>query len=165
MPNPRKPTALKILHGDPKSRMTATTEPEFSPGLGPPPDWFGDDACHAWDWLRSKLEPTGVATEADQHAAMIYARTFATWMEINRTLTTEGLVITDESVRGIVTKAHPLLPSLHASAKQMMACLSQFGMTPSARASLGTNQEPPTDPLVDFMRETAPTFNPPKGSA
>jgi P27 family predicted phage terminase small subunit len=146
MGRPRKPTTLKILEGDRKDRINQD-EPPSPSGLGNPPEWFNDLERSAWGRLSERLGEMGVATRADSEAAMLYCSAYATWRKSSIIVAKEGFSVETETT----TKAHPLWTVIHEAQRTMLRVLSQFGMTPSARAGLHVEGKPEDDPLMSFL--------------
>ena len=70
MPNPRKPTRLKVLQGTDRPDRTNPNEPTYEPTSGlEAPDWLnGVEAIRVWDELIALLEGSRVMTSADRLA-------------------------------------------------------------------------------------------------
>lgn len=146
MARPRKPTALKVAHGDRKDRINGD-EPASPPGLGAAPEWFDDLARSAWSRLSAILDEMKLSARADSEAAMLYCVAYSTWRKALVIVAKEGFSVETDST----TKAHPLFPVIAESARQMHRVLSQFGMTPSARAGLHVESKAEGDELLAYF--------------
>lgn len=145
MPNPRKPTALKVLDGsarkDPQRLNPA--EPEPPRGLGEPPAHLSDRAKEVW-----KDEGPYWSTVADRGAFARYCQHEADAWEHRATCEADGYW--QRSQRGTFV--------LHPAARLMMKCFEQaqrisveFGMTPASRSRVSVPQRPQAeDPGAEF---------------
>ena len=68
MPNPPKPTKLKMLQGNPGKRPLNENEPEPEPGIPPMPEWLKPFPVAVAEWERESqiLDGMGIMTEAEQ---------------------------------------------------------------------------------------------------
>ena len=152
MGRPRTPNAVKIAEGTRKDRINRL-EPTSPPGLGPPPDWLGDDAAEKWAELDALLAPMKVATRADRELATLYCQTYRHWRAAIGEVEADGLTFTESrSEFSEITKANVLLPTVLGLQKQMADILKQFGMTPVARAALTVEPPIKEDPLLTFVK-------------
>ena len=76
-----KPTALKILEGNPGKRPQNPFEPVPVKGDIKCPDWLLPEAKKEWKRLAPALEAMGVLTMADQTAFEGYCQAYARWKE------------------------------------------------------------------------------------
>ena len=60
-----KPTALKLLEGNPGKRKLLENEPKPYPKAPPMPEYLDEKALEAWGILAPKLERIGLFTEID----------------------------------------------------------------------------------------------------
>jgi P27 family predicted phage terminase small subunit len=162
MGRPRKPNALKVLEGDRQDRINLN-EPKSPPGLGEPPEWLDDLAREGWANLNTKLAPMGVAAHSDSELAMVYCHAYSFLREASRIVADDGMTVesvTETATKGrttvkTTTKAHPLLPMIRGAHRQMVQCLIQFGMSPSARAGLKVPGQTDEDPLLAILAANA----------
>lgn len=121
---PRKPTALKVLHGDRADRMPGG-EPQPAAGDPAPPFVLTKAAREVWDRLAPDLHAKGVLTSWDVDA-------FAEFCE--------AVTILRSKRRSARRRAQPGESSPMAeyrAAMQVVTTLgSRFGLTPADRAKL-----------------------------
>lgn len=80
---PPKPTALKLLAGNPGHRELPSNEPQPVQELFPePPDWLDEEAARCWNLLVPDLVPLGLCTRIDKIALGRYCTYFAQWLRI-----------------------------------------------------------------------------------
>ena len=132
-----KPTAIKVLAGNPGRRPVNQAEPRFHvPERTPsPPAFLSDSAAEVWRDLGKLLRDAGLFTVVDRYALAMFCAVAARWMEAERKLQQAGAVITSEA-GGMYQN-----PWLHVANKawgQMRQMLSEFGLTPAERSRLKT---------------------------
>ncbi len=80
-----KPTALKVLQGNPGKRALPKGEPRPpAPSPPPAPRWLGEEARREWRRVARALHGAGLLTEADHDALALYCETFASWRRAAR---------------------------------------------------------------------------------
>ena len=98
MPGPKpKPTALKLVEGNPGKRPLPKSEPKPAPIKPRIPGYLGLDGRRHWKDLASKLERLGILTEIDQDVLGLYCDAFDRWRVAERALRREGVVIAAET--------------------------------------------------------------------
>lgn len=130
---PPKPTALKLLQGNPGRRKLNDQEPK--PPLGAePPAWIKNDPELLVEWKRQspRLEKLGLLTEIDGDALATLCA-----LEVRfRLMVREGAGAS----------------SLATVAKEKRALWSRFGMTPADRVRVKVERPKPEGKLERFIR-------------
>ena len=141
-----EPTALKIIKGARPDRIN-TREPKPTPTERHPscPAWVPAYGKREWRRLAPLLWKSGrLLTEWDREAFAVYCTAVATHKaaveEVYRKDTPEILVYTEHG-----RAKHPALQIVRDSAQTIRAFAQEFGLTPSARASLKTDEAPPDE--------------------
>ena len=111
--NPPKPTALRLLAGNPGRRPVNTLEPDAGSFDVAPPAELSDAAVTHWHRLAPMLKTSGVLKQSDRDLLFCYCETFAEWMT---------------SVRAGKINV-PMLT-------QVRQMLNEMGMTPAARTRI-----------------------------
>ena len=124
MSRARKPTALKILQGNPGKRKLPQHEPKPPEGQCLPPAGLSKAELSEWNQLAPVLETMRVLTTADQKALAVLCGLLTAW--------TSGA---DRDAR---------------LAGEIRQYLTQFGMTPSSRAKVSVPPEKPASRLEQF---------------
>jgi len=123
-PGPKpKPTHLKVITGNPGKRRLNQHEPEIIEPLGSPPAGWQAGAKALWHEMVG-CAPDGVLTKADRHLIEISVRLLAQ------------------------IRADAEVSAAHMS--QFRACLSEMGMTPSARARLSVASSGGGNPFANL---------------
>ncbi|MBR0079634.1 MAG: phage terminase small subunit P27 family [Synergistaceae bacterium] len=128
-----KPTAIKILEGNPGKRKLNENEPKPLKKAPPCPKWLEPEAKKEWRRLAKALEAMGVLTEADMAAFAGYCQSYARWKEAEERITDRGLVIRTPS--GYPQQV-PYISIAQQYLKLMQQFAEQFGLTPAARSRI-----------------------------
>ena len=122
------------------------------------PPWVKGRARKCWKQLAPILEENNLLTRLDQVALALLVAPLADYIlareivEEAAKTETRFLVTTD---KGNIIQ-HPAVGVMNKAWEKVVKILVQFGMTPSARASLATAQKkPPTDPMAQLLRRIA----------
>lgn len=114
-----KPTALKLVAGNPGKRPVNVLEPQFSACATDAPAWLSEGARVHWDRLAPMLSKSGVLKESDRDLLATYCETFAAYIEALRS---------GGAQMGVV--------------QQLRQLMGELGMTPSARARIVAEANP-----------------------
>lgn len=128
-----KPTALKLLDGNPGNRPINQHEPTPAKVYDPPPPaGFDKPQSAKWAEVSGKLAKCRVLTELDLDALEIYCRE---WVNLQ-------IAIADVAKRGKMVKGrrgktwNPEWTQLKHSQLVCRSIMAEFGMTPSTRTGL-----------------------------
>jgi len=132
---PRKPDALKKLHGTARkdrsvgSTATATGMPTRPTGLSP-------QAVRVWKSLAPKLHGLGLLAEIDQSTFAVYCQAYGDWLEATRLLNKLGVANwyseTESGYRQVIPEV-----AVRDKAYQVMQRLeTRFGLDPSSRSGI-----------------------------
>jgi len=136
--HPRKPDALKKLHGTARkdraveSSATATGMPTRAIGLS-------SQAGRVWESLAPKLHDLGLLSEIDQSTFAVYCQAYADWLEVTRVLNKLGVANwyteTESGYRQVIPEV-----AVRDKAYQVMQRLgTRFGLDPSSRSGIATD--------------------------
>ena len=128
-----KPSAIKILEGNPGKRPLNQNEPKPQKKAPPCPKWLEPEAKKEWKRLARTLEAMGVLTEADMAAFAGYCQAYARWKEAEERITDRGLIIRTPS--GYPQQV-PYISIAQQYLKLMQQFAEQFGLTPAARSRI-----------------------------
>jgi P27 family predicted phage terminase small subunit len=151
MPAHRKPTALKLLHGNRKSAINQN-EPRFG-GAPKCPEWLHPLAKREWKRVMTEFRDTGLVTAADQAALASYCQSYARWRQAEEQIESEGQLIREPivtrsgNVSGYRTKKHPAVTVAKDERAAMLTAGRLFGMTPASRSSIHAPE--PEQPIED----------------
>lgn len=84
MGNPRKPTALRLLSGNPGKRPIPAGEPSYEPCDTTMPDWLTGEAAALWDKLATALHVNGMLTHANKDSLAVYCDVLGSYIDTRR---------------------------------------------------------------------------------
>ena len=129
-----KPTAIKILEGNPGKRPLNRSEIVFPKKAPPCPDWLDDDAKREWRRLAGTMEAMGVLTKADLAAFAVYCDAYSKWKEATEFINQHGQIF-QVKASGYIQQV-PQVSIAQTYAKLMMNIATEFGLTPAARSRI-----------------------------
>lgn len=155
MPGRRpKPTALKLVTGNPGKRAINKKEPKPKRVIPSCPAHLDDAGKVAWGRLTVLLDRMGVLTEADSLALERLCDCYADILECRVLIERDGRTYTtlDQNSNTLI-KNNPAVNQLRAADAQFKSYLIEFGLTPAARTRLKvpTDDEEKADPLSEFF--------------
>jgi P27 family predicted phage terminase small subunit len=151
---PRKPTALKLVTGNPGRRKLNKNEPMPKRAVPSCPSHVDDVAKVAWGRLSVLLDGMGVLTVADTYAFERLCQCYAELLTYKALIDKDGATYTTTSVAGgYAIKANPAV-AMHADAdRRFHSYLQAFGLTPSSRSKVNAvpTADEKEDPLAEFF--------------
>jgi len=128
----RTPIALRRLHGNSGHRPLPSQRAQPRPGAHCP-SWLPGAAKAKWRRLGPVLKRLGLLTEIDEGAFTLYCVAWARFVHASQRIEREGPTITAGNKTLI---PHPLIAIMNAAMKQLCSLGAEFGLSPTARASL-----------------------------
>lgn len=146
-----KPTAIKVLEGNPGKRPLNQNEPKPERKAPKCPIWLEPEAKKEWRRMCKTLEAIGVLTQVDAMAFAGYCQAYARWKEAEEFLSKHGTIFKTPS--GYIQQV-PQVSIAQTYLKIMKDFCSEFGLTPAARTriSISTSEEVSKDPMEDMLR-------------
>ena len=149
-----KPTALKLLEGNPGKRPINEKEPIPPKGTVKCPTWLEPEAKKEWKRLAPSLEAMGVLTQADLTAFAGYCQAYARWKEAEEFISQHGSIFQTPS--GYVQQV-PQVSIAQQNLKIMQIFCSEFGLTPATRARIianggGKDDGSSDDPMESLLK-------------
>lgn len=146
-----KPTALKVLEGNPGKRPLNQNEPKPEKKAPKCPSWLEPEAKKEWRRMSKALEAIGVLTQVDAAAFSGYCQAFARWKQAEEFLSKHGTIFKTPS--GYIQQV-PQVSIAQTYLKIMKDFCSEFGLTPSARSRININsvQVENDDPMEALLR-------------
>ena len=130
---PPKPTALKVLEGNPGKRPLNQNEPKPEKKAPKCPSWLETDAKKEWRRLAKELEAMGLLTRIDMAVFAGYCQAYARWKEAEEFISKHGSIL--KTASGYIQQI-PQVSIAQQNLKQMRNFCSELGLTPSARSRL-----------------------------
>lgn len=131
-----KPTALKVLEGNPGKRPLNANEPMPEKKAPKCPTWLEPEAKKEWRRMAKVLEELGILTDIDASAFAGYCQAYARWKEAEEFLSKHGTIFKTPS--GYIQQV-PQVSIAQTYLKIMKEFCSEFGLTPSARSRIKTD--------------------------
>lgn len=127
-----KPTALKLLDGNPGKRPIAPDEPR--PIVEAPlcPEHLTAEARTEWDRIVPQLLKLGLLTQVDAVSLAAYCVLYARWCDAERKVTEGGMVVESYGQ----TLPNPHLSIANNTLKLLHSFASEFGLTPASRTKV-----------------------------
>ena len=126
-----KPTAVKLLSGNPGKRAINHSEPRPQVVLPSAPDHFGNDEKNKWISVVQDLHPLGLVTSVDKDALAMYCVIYVRWLKAERMVREKGEII--KTAAGNIIQ-NPYLAIANRALDQLNKLGTEFGMTPSSRS-------------------------------
>lgn len=144
MPSPKpKPSALKLLAGNPGRRPLNMQEPQFESGIPDKPEWFDTYASEEWDRITGNLNGQRVFTKNDLGIIMALCLAYEQMRECLAIIKALGRSYTVQDMGGNTHyKARPECVRYETAQKEYRTLLSEIGFTPSSRSKVKTLPEP-----------------------
>jgi P27 family predicted phage terminase small subunit len=147
-----KPTALKVLEGNPGKRPLNASEPVYDGALGDPPAHLTPDQCVIWrNVLREAAK--GLLKTVDEAVVAQYCISYDILQKCNASMAAHGGPVVHSTVvrDGIELQEVSVAPEVQVIQKQhvvLVRAASEMGFTPSSRSRL--HLEDPKDPSNPF---------------
>lgn len=145
---PPKPTALKLITGNPGKRPLNDREPRPAAGAPSCPKWLHEYARAEWRRVVKVLEPIGLVTQADLAALAGYCQAWAEFRLATEQLDREGRTVEDDE--GWI-RTHPAVGQQRSAWQACRQFAALFGLDPSSRSRIVTPPVPQRDELEDFL--------------
>ena len=131
-PAPR-PDALNALEGDPGNRRRNTDSPKPKPGAPTPPHWLKAEALAEWGRIVPELDSIGLLSVVDRAALTAYVCSWATFVECAEDIEDNGVMIRGRDGNSV---KNPAVAMQRDALAQIKTWVTEFGLTPSARARM-----------------------------
>lgn len=148
----KTPTKLRVLAGETRPSQINHQEPK--PRQAPPvmPEGMGDAAQKVWTRVLADYDGAGVITAIDADAFRIFCEAVARYEHAVRLLDESGPLIRGAR-RGELVK-NPLHQIVRDNADLARSLAREFGLTPSSRTGIRTNEPASEDPFESWMRRS-----------
>ena len=152
-----KPTALKVLTGNPGKRSLNAAEPQVVAAIPEPPDHLGEIAMDEWRRVACEMHACGILTRLDAAALAAYCNAYARWIEAERAIA--RMAAKDPVTRGLLIKTtngnaiqNPLVGTANTAQRDVVKFAAELGITPSARSRVArTDDEKDDDPIAQLL--------------
>lgn len=143
------PTPLKLLRGTLETSRENKREAKPKVKIPRPPSFLTDVERKEYRRIGRRLAVNGLATEIDDMALALLARSWRTYIDAGDKLKGSGPVVKAPS--GFPVQ-NPYFAIQNKAQEQLHKMLVEFGMTPSSRSRVRSNNETPEDALERLTR-------------
>lgn len=134
-----KPTALKLIDGNPGKRPISPDEPMPPKVYDPdPPRYLTRKEKAKWRKVARRLAESRILTELDLDALEIYCREWCNMQDAIAEIAESGKLLTTEKGGKMYNPAWPQLKHSQSVCRSLMA---EFGMTPSSRTGVAATAD------------------------
>lgn len=154
---PPKPTALKVLHGNPGRRPLPKGEPKPELGIPTRPEWLSPEAKREWNRVVPELARIGLLAKIDRAMIAAYCQAWGVYVEAMRQLeSADGsrMALTFETEKGYVGP-NPRFGIAMKALEKAMQLSAKFGFTPSDRAKMAMPEVEEKDDLAEYLLRKA----------
>lgn len=147
-----KPTAIKMLEGNPGKRAINENEPKYdlNEKSEKPPVWLGTYAKKEWNRILPLLKRNGLFTDADYMTLCAYCQNADTWIRAEKEKRAQGIVTTTSNGCEI---QHPAVGIANTAMTNMLKFGREFGLTPASRTGLNAEKfEDAENPLLNLIK-------------
>lgn len=150
-----RPTALKIISGNPGKRKLPDNELVFKCVKPIPPAFLSDEALQEWNEKVDILLASGVLTQVDNTLFAAYCDSFGIWAfatnELKKLRGDDAISCLLHETRDGNLIQQPLLGIANKAKADMVKYATEFGMGASARARISTAPQGKKDnPFAQF---------------
>lgn len=143
-----KPTAIKMLEGNPGKRALNHAEPKPRVVAPRPPEYLGDAEKTKWKAAVKELYQLGLLTAIDQDALAMYCVVFVRWQKAEKMVREKGEII--KTAAGNIIQ-NPFLSIANRALDQLNKMGAEFGMTPSSRSRVKADFMDPDNELEQML--------------
>jgi P27 family predicted phage terminase small subunit len=143
-----KPTAVKVLAGNPGKRALNHAEPRPKVVRPRPPEHLSDEEKAKWKLVVRELHPLGLVTTIDVDALAMYCVIYARWVKAERMVREKGEII--KTAAGNIIQ-NPYLSIANRALEQLNKLGAEFGMTPSSRSRVKADLINPDQELEQML--------------
>ena len=136
-----KPTALKLIDGNPGKRKISGEEPRPPASCPSCPAHLSATAKAEWKRLAGALNGIGLLTQVDRAALAAYCQAYGRWVEAEKKLAETPTLLKMPS--GYIQMS-PWLTISNKQMELMARYMTELGLTPSSRSRLAVQM--PTGP-------------------
>lgn len=173
---PPKPTALKVLQGNPGKRSLNTDEPTPPAGEVKAPTWLKGRGRRFWKSIAPILEEMGVLTTADPNALAMLCDVLAEYVEARELVRKYGMTyesqtmnahtkrvlnaeedpeededVFDPNAISVMIRPRPEVRIASDAWRRARAMMQEFGLTPSARTRVKGDPKDEEDEFEALM--------------
>ncbi len=128
-----KPTALKLIEGNPGKRPINGREPKPPSGVPTCPSHLSASAKAEWKRLARTLNDIGLLTQIDRTVLAAYCQAYGRWVEAERRLAETPPIL--KTPAGYV-QISPWITISNKQVELMTRLMAELGLSPTSRSRL-----------------------------
>ena len=128
-----KPTAIKIMAGNPGKRPLNCAEPTPPAGVPACPSCLDDEARKEWFRVVPILQTMRVLSPVDMATLAAYCSAYSEMQQAEALVVEHGIIIVTTSG---YAQQHPAVTIRRAARDQVRKLAAEFGLTPSSRTQV-----------------------------
>lgn len=136
-----KPTALKLIAGNPGKRALNAHEPQPRTDLAAPPVWLTERQQATWREV-VELSPPGLLKDVDASVFAVWVVAFDLYQEASEKLARTGMLIKAPNTG--VPMQSPYLAIVNRQAQIMLKAAAEMGFTPASRSRVVVKRDAST---------------------
>lgn len=145
-----KPTALKVVEGNPGRRPLNKDEPQLPPGVPEAPAHMTPGARAEWGRVAPMLAESRVLTQGDRGALSAYCDAWDEYARLHKRSEKMARFVTTE--KGYVME-HPIHKAMRQARADMLKAAAELGLTPVARSRVKAVADPgEKDEFESFLK-------------
>lgn len=148
---PPKPTALKLLGGNPGKRAINKAEPKPNRGLPTTPSFLDTIGKEIWAEVSTRLDEMQVLTVADGVALALLCDAYAEWLLARADVKKNGMTYKSKTTNGTIRRPNPTVAIRADAWRRVERMVDRFGLTPAARSGLEVPDQPAKDPIEELL--------------
>lgn len=134
MPRPAKPAEIKALEGNrSKDGSEEKNNPQPRKGAPTPPHWLSGEALAEWGRVVPELDAIGLLSVVDRAALTAYVSAWATFVSATEDIEDRGTIVEGRDGNSV---KNPAVGMQRDALQQIKVWVTEFGLTPSARARM-----------------------------
>ena len=153
---PRKPTAIKVLEGNPGKRPLNINEPVYS-GSPEMPNWLNKEAKLEWNRIVPELDGVGLLQRVDLAMISGYCQAWGLYIEAEKILQEKGRYydIPKYTKEGELSytflQVRPEVATSNTAMTQIIKFCQEFGLSPSSRTRLTVAKEKQVEIMGELL--------------
>ncbi len=149
---PPKPTALKLVTGNPGKRALNKREPKAAGAYGAPPEHLEAVGKATWRSLAKTLKEMGVESSSDRKSLELLCSVYEEWREAREAVLQHGMTYERATAQGdYILSVRPEVRIAADAFRRLSRMMLEFGLTPSARSRVSTDKPATVDPMEEYL--------------
>jgi P27 family predicted phage terminase small subunit len=150
---PPKPTALKLVTGNPGKRALNKREPKSAGQFGPPPAHLDSVGKNLWRQLAKTLAGMALESASDRRALELLCSAYEEWRAARRIVVRDGMTYERSTAQGdTIISIRPEVRIAADAMRRLHRMMLEFGLTPSARSRVTAGEQDAADPMDEFLK-------------